>query len=205
MDKNTIAILQDYQSSIELSFKKIDKKISSYDKSDKNKKREMMSSIKQEFANVKANMGMMKAEKLNLGDQDNTNIWDETISKLKSKIKSYSEKIKSLEVEQNDIGNNTNDYMDPDAKVNYNELTTQQAIDRGEKILDADDNAIKNMAKVVNQDVDHMKNVNVELNRQQEKLENVDADLQEMDYSLKRAGKQITSMFKMYSSDKCII
>ena len=25
-----------------------------------------------------------------------------------------------------------------------------------------------------------------------------------MDYSLKRAGKQITSMFKMYSSDKCI-
>ena len=61
------------------------------------------------------------------------------------------------------------------------------------------------MAKIVNNDVDQMKNVNVELNAQQEKLENVDSDLKEMDYSLKRAGKQITNMFKLYAKDKCIL
>jgi len=204
MDKNTIAVLKDYQSSIENSFKKIDNKLSVYNKSDKNKKKSTISSLKQELANIKANMGMMKAELQNLGDQGNQNIWNENISKLKSKVKSYSEKIQNLDTVSKEIDNNNVDYMDPDEKVNYDDLNVQQVMDRGDKILDQDDNAIKNMAKVVNQDVDHMKNVNIELNRQQEKLDNVDDDLKEMDYSLKRAGKQITSMFKMYSSDKCI-
>ena len=163
-----------------------------------------MSSLKQELANVKANMGMMKAELQNLEDQGNLNIWEENISKLKAKVKSYSEKINNLDTVSTGIDNNNVDYMDPDSKVNYDELNVQQVMDRGDKILDQDDNAIKNMANIVNQDVDHMKNVNIELNRQQEKLDNVDDDLKEMDYSLKRAGKQITSMFKMYSHDKCI-
>ena len=202
MDKNTIAVLQDYQSSIESSFKKIDKKISSYNKGDKNQKKSTMSSLKQELANIKANMGMMKAEIPNLQDQGNSNMWEETISKLKSKVKTYTEKVKDLESVKEEPENV--DHLDVDAKVDLNELNAQQVMDRGDKILDADDEAIKNMANVVHSDVEQMKNVNVQLNNQQEKLENVDSDLKEMDYSLKRAGKQITSMFKMYSSDKCI-
>ena len=202
MDKNTIAVLQDYQSSIESSFKKIDKKISSYNKGDKNQKKSTMSSLKQELANIKANMGMMKAEIPNLQDQGNSNMWEETISKLKSKVKTYTEKVKDLESVKEEPENV--DHLDVDAKVDLNELNAQQVMDRGDKILDADDEAIKNMANVVHSDVEQMKNVNVQLNNQQEKLDNVDSDLKEMDYSLKRAGKQITSMFKMYSSDKCI-
>ena len=204
MDKNTIAVLKDYQASIEDSFKKIDKKLSAYPKGEINQKKSTISSLKQELANIKANMGMMKAEMINLTDQGNSNIWEENISKLKSKVKTYSEKIKNLDAVKDTTENNNIDYMDPDEKVNYDELNVQQVMDRGDKILDEDDKAIKNMADVVYQDVDQMKNVNIELNRQQEKLENVDSDLKEMDYSLKRAGKQLTSMFKMYSTDKCI-
>jgi hypothetical protein len=203
MDKNTIAVLKDYQSGIDDSFKKIDKKISSFSKGDKSQKKSVMSSLKQELAHIKANMGMMKSEISNLEDQEQANIWNETVSKLKSKIKIYTEKINNLEsikVEQEKV----KDHLDVDANVNLSELNAQQVMDRGDKVLDADDAAIKNMAHVVNDDVNQMKNVNVQLNQQQEKLENVDKDLVEMDYSLKRAGKQITSMFKMYSSDKCI-
>ena len=111
---------------------------------------------------------MMKAELHNLKDQGNSNIWKENISKLKSKVKSYSEKINNLDIVSNEIENNNIDYMDPDTKVNYDDLNVKQVMERGDKILDQDDNAIKNMANVVNQDVDHMKNVNIELNRQQE-------------------------------------
>ena len=113
-------------------------------------------------------MGNMKAELHNLKDQGNSNIWKENISKLKSKVKSYSEKINNLDIVSNEIENNNIDYMDPDTKVNYDDLNVKQVMERGDKILDQDDNAIKNMANVVNQDVDHMKNVNIELNRQQE-------------------------------------
>ena len=58
MDKNIISILEDYKSSIEESFKRIDKAIKSADKKDKNKKRATVSSIKQELANIKSNFGI---------------------------------------------------------------------------------------------------------------------------------------------------
>ena len=205
MDKNVVAILKDYQSSIESSFKRIDKKLDSFDKYDKNQKKSAIISLKQELDNIKASMSMMKAELGNLNEPENSNIWEETVSKLKTKVKSYSEKIKDLDLKKDEPQDNNVAYTDPDTKVNYEELNAQQVMDRGDKILDADDNAIKNMANVVHQDIGHMKNVNIKLNEQQEKLENVDTDLKEIDYSLSRAGKQITSIFKMYSSDKCII
>ena len=52
--------------SISESFKKIDNKLSSYNKSEKSQKKSTISSLKQELANIKANMGMMKAELQNL-------------------------------------------------------------------------------------------------------------------------------------------
>ena len=204
MDKNTVALLEDYKTSIENSFIKIDKKLELYNNSKQNQKKQSMSSVKQHLVNIKANIGMMKAELDNLEKSKNKSKWEETISQLKSKIKLYTDNIKQLNSKKNDLKENNNDYLDPDSKVNYNDLNVQQVMDRGDNILDEDDNAIQNMAKVVHQDVDHMKNVNIELYRQQQKLENIDDDLKDMDYSLKRAGKQITGMFKMYSSDKCI-
>ena len=131
MDKNTIAILQDYQSSIENSFKKIDKKINTYNTLEKSQKKSASTSLKQELANIKANMSMMKAELPNLLDQGNRNIWEESVSKLKSKVKQYTEKINNLETLNIEPENNDADYMDPEAKVDYNELNVQQVMDTG--------------------------------------------------------------------------
>ena len=206
MDKNIISILEDYKSSIEESFKRIDKAIKSADKKDKNKKRATVSSIKQELANIKSNFGLMKPELNSLNSEENKNIWTDIVKKIKPKIKTYEKKIKDFEEDSSFLPeeNKVEDHLDVNAKVDLNQLNAQQVMDRGDEILKADDKAIDIMAGIVHQDVDQMKNVNVELNRQQEQLENVDSDLKEMDYSLKRAGKQITNMFKMYASDKCI-
>ena len=194
MDKNILSILEDYKSSIEESFKKIDKTIKSVDKTDRNKKRAAVSSVKQELANAKSNFGLMKPEVNSLISEENKNIWTDVVKKIKPKIKTYEKKIKEFEEDSSFApdSNQVEDHLDVNAKVDLNQLNAQQVMDRGDKILEADDKAIDNMAKIVNNDVDQMKNVNVELNAQQE------------NYSLKRAGKQITTMFKMYSSDKCI-
>ena len=205
MDKNTISVLEDYKASIEGSFKKLDSKIKSMKKADKKEKKSAINYLKQELSIIKSNYSLMKPELNNLNSPENQTLWKENIDKIKPKIKSYEKKIKELESE-NILSNEPEkvDHLDVDAKVDYNKLNAQQVMDRGDKILDADDNAIKNMAHIVNDDVDQMKNVNQELNVQQEKLDNVDTDLKEIDYSLKRAGKQISQMFKIYSSDKCI-
>ena len=61
------------------------------------------------------------------------------------------------------------------------------------------------MGRIVNMDKDTMIGVNTALEGQVEILDNVDEDLTEIDFSLNRARKKITGMFKMYSKDKCII
>ena len=207
MDKNLLSILEDYKESIDNSFKKIDKTIKSSSKSDKEGKRAAISSMKQELSNAKSNFSLMKAEAKGLNSQENINTWGEIISNLKPKIKSYDKKIKEFEntnvQSQNPEG--PIDHLNVDKKVDLNQLNAEQVIQRGDKILDVDDNAINNMAQIVNKDVDQMKNANAELNAQQENLENIDSDLKEIDYSLKRAGKQISNMFRLYSKDKCIM
>ena len=200
MDKNNLSLLEDYKVSIDNSFKKLDKALKSADKS-------QVSSLKNELANVKANVNLMKQYARDLQSQENINKWEDIISKIKTKVKEYDKKIDKIKNAKDKSTSQmpVDEHLNPDAKVDLNKLNAQQVIDRGEAILDADDNAIDNMAKIVNKDVDQMKNVNVELNAQIEKLDNVDNDLKEMDYSLKRAGKQITNMFKLYAKDKCIL
>ena len=207
MDKNILSILEDYKASLEKSFKKIDATLKSSKKLDRGQKRAALSSLKQELSNIKSNFGLMKSNLEGLNSEENISVWRETASKIKPKIKTYEKKIKEFEESsmQSSIPGQVEDHLDVDAKVDLNQLNVEQVMKRGDVILDADDKAIDNMAKIVNNDVDQMKNVNVELNAQQEKLENADNDLKEMDYSLKRAGKQITDMFKNYSKDKCIM
>ena len=199
MDKNNLSLLEDYKASIDNSFTKLDKALKSADKS-------KVSSLKNELANVKANVNLMKQYVRDLQSQENINKWDDIISKIKTKVKEYDKKIDKIKNSKKSSSQvPVDEHLNPEAKVDLNKLNAQQVIDRGDAILDADDNVIDNMAKIVNNDVDQMKNVNVELNAQQEKLDNVDNDLEEMDYSLKRAGKQITNMFKLYAKDKCIL
>lgn len=102
----------------------------------------------------------MKSELKHLESPENYSLWKDKINTIKPKLKSQEKKIKELESE-NILSNNPEkvDHLDVDAKVDYNKLNAQEVMDRGDKILEADDNAIKNMAYVVYDDVDQMKNV----------------------------------------------
>ena len=201
MDKDTISLLKDYESSIEKSFKKIDKSILPFIKNDKNKK-SLKSSLKQELEKIEKNIDLMKLEIQNLKDQEEKDLWNEKKSTLKSKFQTYS-KMDISKISK--LNRQKVDHLDPDAKVNHRELTSQQAMDRGDLLVKVDGNIIGRIGRVVNGDIDTIKGTNEELNIQKEKLENVDKDLVEIDYSLNRARNKITSMFKMYSKDKCII
>ena len=83
-------------------------------------------------------------------------------------------------------------------------MNSQQVIDRGDKIVEANDKAIDNIQAHVNKDNEIMAGVNSNLQGQIEKFDKVDSDLKEMDFSVDRAKKKLTSMFKIYASDKCI-
>ena len=183
MDKNSLSVLEDYKSKIEESFKTIDKAIKSINKADKNKKITVLDSIKKELPNTNKNFDLMEIEVNNLISEENKNIWKDIVKKIKHQLKTYNKKIKELEEDSSFI------------------LDSKQVEDH----LDVEgDKAINNMTKNLYNGLDIMKDANKELQEQEEKLENVNNDLKEMNYSLERARSQITSMFKMYSRDKCI-
>ena len=199
MDKNILSILEDDKELLDKLFKKLDKKIKSADKS-------QVDSLKDELTNINLKIDIMEQNARELKSEENINKYDEIISKIKSKVKEYDKKIDKIKnSKQSSSGIPVDEHLNPDAKVDLNKLNVQQVMNRGDAIVKADDKAIDNMAKMVNNNEQQMKNVNIELNAQQEKLDIVDNDLKEMNFSLDRAKKQITNMFKLYAKDKCIV
>jgi hypothetical protein len=202
MDKETILLLEYYEKSIEKSFKEIDESTISLFKNEKDKK-SAMSFLKQELKKIENNVRLMKSEIQNLEDQEKKDLWNKKKSELKSKFKTYSkmEDLTNIKVKKSEKV----DYLDPNAKVNHGELTSQQEIERGDLIIEVDGTIIGRIKKMVKGDLDTMGKTNEELVRQKDRLGDADKDLKEINYSLERARNKITDMFKMYSKDKCII
>jgi chromosome segregation ATPase len=203
MDNNSIAILQDYQSSIENSFKKIERLLNDAEGAELSQQNLAVNNINNELKAIKGNIGLIKFEIANLKEESNRTKWNEITAQINSRTDSYKERLDQLR--SGHSSNDINDPMNIDAKVDLSKLTSQQVMDRGDKILQADKNAINRMKKIVYQDLDTMKEVNKELLLQHEKLENADNDLKEIDNSLNRAGKQIKTMAKMMATDKLIM
>jgi len=203
MDNNSIAILQDYQSSIENSFKKIERLLNDAEGAELSQQNLAVNNINNEMKAIKGNIGLIKFEIANLKEESNRIKWNEITTQINSRTDSYKERLDQLR-----SGGSLNDINDPlniDAKVDLSKLTSQQVMDRGDKILNADKDAINRMKKVVYQDLDTMKEVNKELLIQHEKLENADNDLKEIDNSLNRAAKQMKTIAKMIATDKLIL
>ena len=203
MDNNSIAILQDYQSSIENSFKKIERLLNDAEGAELSQQNLAVNNINNELKAIKGNIGLIKFEIANLKEESNRTKWNEITAQINSRTDSYKERLDQLR-----SGHSSNDINDPlniDAKVDLSKLTSQQVMDRGDKILNADKDALNRMKKIVYSDLDTMKEVNKELLIQHEKLENADNDLKEIDNSLNRAAKQMKTIAKMIATDKLIL
>ena len=202
MDNNSIAILQDYQSSIESSFKKIERNLNDAEGVELSQQNLAVNNINNEMKTIKTNIGLIKFEIANLKEEGNRTKWNEITSQINSRLDSYKERLDEL---RNSGSKLSNDPSDINAKVDLSKMTSQQVMNRGDDILKADKNALNRIKKVVYKDLDTMKDVNKELLSQHEKLENAETDLKEIDNSLNRAGKQMKTMAKMIATDKLIM
>lgn len=134
MDKETISLLKDYQSLIENSFNKIDETILSFI-TDSKKRKSTKNSLNQELKRIEKNISIMKTEIQNLEAQEEKDFWREKTSQLKSKFETYS---KLEHLENIKIKEEKEDYLDVDVKVNHGKLTSQQAMERGDLIIEVD-------------------------------------------------------------------
>ena len=206
MDKNKIAILKDQSIKIEQSFAKIDKNIKSYNNANKNRQKLIKKENQNELGYIKEYLIEMNNQIQNLQIEENIENWNKIYDKYKSKKDDFKEKIKNLDSKEINIEEKKDDdFMDVNAKVDYNKLNVEQVEKRGDKFVEENGKAIGNMIKLGNENVDNMKDANQELNNQIEKLEGINQNLKEIDFSVGRARQKITNMFKIYASDKLII
>ena len=199
MDGGYIASLKDYLNVLEKLFKNIEKKLNEYQTAELSSQNILKGEITKDLSTINNNISLMKMEQSSLKEENNKNEWKETIQKLTEKNEKFNNQFLKL---QNKL---IDDETDIDKKVDLSQLSTQQVMNRGDKILQSDKNAINRMNKIINQDIDTMKEVNKELNNQKEKLENAEKDLTEIDFSVKRAVEQLKTMFRMYATDKLIM
>ena len=203
MDINGIATLQDYKSSIETSFKKMEKLFNEAEGADQSQQNLAIGSINSELKTIKCNIGLIHLEITNLNEKSNINKWNEIISEINAKNDSYKRRLEQLK--SGHISSNMDDPLNINQKIDLSKMSSKQVMTRGDKFLEEDRNAISRMKKVAYNDLDTMKEVNKELLIQHEKLENAEVELKEIDNSLNRAGKKIKTMAKMYVTDKLIM
>ncbi|MCQ2820459.1 MAG: hypothetical protein MJ252_24615, partial [archaeon] len=203
MDSNSIATLKDYQASIETSFKVIDKKLNNFDGLNGVEQSDALRVANKEIGKIKNTLSLMRMQMADLKEEKNETEWQNIINTLQKKNSEYKEKI--AEKDKNKKAGYSEDHLDVDAKVDLGKLTAEQAMERGDKILDKDQERLNRMERMAAGDLQTMKQVNVELDRQDEKLNNANKDLTEIDYSLDKAGKQMRDILKIYAKDKMIM
>ena len=167
MNNNSIAILQDYESSIESSFKKMEKSAKSFEGSDQSQQNLIITTLNNELGTAKTNIGLMKMELSNLKEEGNISKWQEIINELQKTHDSFKAQMIQMRNKKNSMND---DPSNLDVRVDMSKMSSQQVMNRGDDLLNADREAISRIKNVVNQDLDTMKEVNKELLSQNEKL-----------------------------------
>ena len=105
MENNTISVLQDYQTSINSSFKKIEGLFDQVLETDSSQQNLTINNIKSELYNVKYFINLMLFEKANLQEENNEYKWKEIVSQINRNYDYYRLHLEKLKNNQSNFEN----------------------------------------------------------------------------------------------------
>lgn len=198
------AVLKDNKRQIENNFKKIRANKEKYELVDPSEKKRMKDAFTADFRSIKDIISSMEFELSSVKNEEIEVEYKLIISKFKADVKGLMDEIKELELKEK----NKNVIHIGDIQLNEisnDNLNAQQAMDKGDKILNEGDDAIRRMNNKIEQTKDVSKNIKEKLIKQRDQLLNTQKNLKEIDYSLDRAGKTLKEMGKKLATDKIIL
>ena len=203
MSSTSIATLKDIKDSIEKIIRFIEDQIKKIDaNSEVSQRMSLCSTIDSQFKLLNTNLTSMNFEITSLKNE-------QTEMAFKSEYQSYKQAGKRLEesyqLKKTQAKGLANLVEEPTANKKNNELSAQQLMDKGDKVVDESGKAIFRIQKIVKEDLNIADAIKKDLDNQIGKLDNIQTDLKEIDYSLGRATKQLKVMFRMYATDKLIL
>jgi SNARE protein len=201
MDNGAIAILKDNKQQCDTLKERISKNVERYDKVDKVEQGKLNVTIINDLTNFKSLIQTMNLEIKSLNN-------DQLEKTYKDVITVYKQDQKSLEAAFQDKKNNAaglDNLIITEKQKKPNEMGSVELMQAGDKILKDDAIKVQNIGKEARKQLDIGREINKDLEEQKNKLDNIEGDLKEIDYSLKRASKQLAVMFRMYATDKIIL
>lgn len=205
MSATSLATLKDLKESIEKTIKFIKDQLNKLDGNSENSQRiAICNSIDGQFKILKNSLtsmnfeiGALKNEATETAFKNEHNAYKLEMQKLEETYKLKKEAARGL----NNLIGPVEDYS---GKKN-SEMTSQQLMDKGDRIVDESGKAINRIQKVVKEDINIAQAIQRDLDAQINKMDVIQTDIKDIDYSLNRAAKQLKVMFRMYATDKMIL
>ena len=203
-DAINIATLKDSKQKIEQILERAKKNLQKFDSLDPSEQDKISNQLYTDFKYAGNELEGMKVEVASLTNDANQKAFKDQITLLKQDVRKLQDEFTAKQNQKKNLNGLLLDDINIKVKANH-ELNVQEAIDKGDNILREDREGINRMKKVVNTDLGIAKQIEADLEAQNQKLYKTEKDLKEIDYSLNRAGKQLSTMFKMYATDKLIM
>jgi len=120
MDIDFISALKDTENSFTKKITLIEKYIKEFSLSNSSKQQKILSKIKLEFDNMKADLKLMKTDIMSLVQEENKSSWQEKYCSLKSQKGQIENEINKLKIGSN----NSNNIKDKEDYMNLNKKLT---------------------------------------------------------------------------------
>lgn len=196
-DSHTIAELSDNQKLVEKYLTKVRSNLDKVAKLDRSDQKRIRNQITSDLRSVNAIIDTMKLDVRSLKSEEMEAEFKEIISNFRADYKKLSDEAKSegkpTTADSSTLGRPTG------------QESSQEMMDKGDAILDESGKAIERMQKKTKETKDVSTNIKENLSKQMGQLDKVNRDLTEMDYSLNRATKTLTTMMRTYATDKLIM
>ena len=199
---SSLSALKDHKINVEQTIKpNLIRLLERYNKADKVEQSKLNTDISNNLKNFKTMNDLIKTEITGLSNPDLEKTYKDLLSIYKQDLIKFTNEFE--EKKKQALGMDNITIQEKNKKAS--EMTSLELMKAGDDILADDRKKIKNIEKEAKTQLNIANEIKADLKHQEEQLDNVDNDLKEIDFSLKRAGKQIATMFKMYATDKLIL
>lgn len=201
MDNGAVAILKDNKQQCDTIKERITKNLEKYDKADKVEQGRLNVNLTNDLTNFKSLIQTMNLEIKSLNNDQLEKTYTDVLRVFKQDMKSLENAFQ----EKKNNASGLDNLIVAEKTKKATDMTSLELMQAGDRILEDDKIKVKNIGAEARKQLDIGKEINKDLEEQKNKLDNIENDLKEIDYSLKRASKQLTVMFKMYATDKIIL
>jgi hypothetical protein len=203
-DTTNLAMLKDNKNQVDSLLEKIRKNLAKNEGLDPSDQTKVANTIYNDFKTINSILDLMKVDIKSLKNEQTEKMFKDQLTQLKQDTKKLNEEFTQKQNKKSALDNLLLEDIKIKEKAN-NEMNVQELFNKGDNVVKQSGDAINRVDKKVREQLEMAAEMKRDLHKQSNQIDDTQKNLKEIDYSLKRASKQLATMFKMYATDKIIM